>query len=80
LALSLIEILLIIPASLGNSLLHKISNYSLIDKRKSMGNLLILIFWIGCMIAINFWLFSDQIILLVSGKAYIGSFASLAQW
>jgi O-antigen/teichoic acid export membrane protein len=36
LSLSLIEILLIIPSSLGNSLLHKVSNYSLENKRKSL--------------------------------------------
>ncbi|HCY20341.1 TPA: hypothetical protein DIC40_00415 [Patescibacteria group bacterium] len=36
LALSLIEILLIIPSSLGNSLLHKISGYQLETKLKSM--------------------------------------------
>jgi O-antigen/teichoic acid export membrane protein len=78
LSLTLIEILLIIPSSLGNSLLHKVSGYSLIDKRKSMGNLLLLIFWIGGMIAINFWLFADQIILVVSWKAFLWSFASLA--
>lgn len=81
LSLSLIEILLIIPSSLGNSLLHKISAYSLINKRKSIGNLLLLIFWIGWIIAINFWLFADQVILVVSWKAFLGSFASLtARW
>jgi O-antigen/teichoic acid export membrane protein len=36
LALSLIEILLIIPQALGNSLLHKIATYTEINKRKSM--------------------------------------------
>lgn len=77
LALSLIEILLIIPSALGNSLLHKISSYSLIDKRKSIGNLLLLIFFIWGMIAINFWLFADQIILVVSWKAFLWSFTSL---
>lgn len=80
LSLSLIEILLIIPSSLGNSLLHKISNYSLINKRKSMGNLLLLIFWIGGLIAINFRLFADQIILVVSWKAFLWSFVSLTAW
>jgi len=81
LSLSLIEILLIIPSSLGNSLLHKISNYSLINKRKSIGNLLLLITWIGWLIAINFRLFADQIILVVSGKVFLGSFVSLtARW
>ena len=81
LSLTLIEILLIIPSSLGNSLLHKISAYSLINKRKSIGNLLLLIFWIGWLITINFWLFADQIILIVSWKAFLGSFAPLtARW
>jgi O-antigen/teichoic acid export membrane protein len=46
LSLTLIEILLIIPSSLGNSLLHKISSYSLINKRKSIGNLLLLMFFV----------------------------------
>ena len=78
LALSLIEILLIIPSSLWNSLLHKISNYSLLNKRKSIGNLLLLIFRIGGVLAINFWLFADKVILLVSDKSFIGSFASLS--
>lgn len=77
LSLSLIEILLIIPSALGNSLLHNISNYTLINKRTSMGNLLLLITWIGALIAINFWLFADQIILVVSGKAFLWTFASL---
>lgn len=78
LSLSLIEILLIIPSALGNSLLHKISSYTLVNKRKSIGNLLLLITRIGWMIAINFRLFADQIILVVSGKAFLWSFASLA--
>lgn len=77
LSLSLIEILLIIPSALGNSLLHKISNYSLINKRKSMGNLLLLIAWIWGVIAINFRLFADQIVLVVSGKEFLWTFVSL---
>lgn len=81
LSLTLIEILLIIPSALGNSLLHKISSYSLINKRKSIGNLLLLIFFIWWLIAVNFWLFADQIILVVSWKAFLGSFISLtARW
>jgi O-antigen/teichoic acid export membrane protein len=81
LSLTLIEILLIIPSSLGNSLLHKISNYSLVNKRKSIGNLLLLMFFIWWLIAINFWLFADQIILVISWKAFLWSFASLtARW
>ena len=81
LSLTLIEILLIIPSALGNSLLHKISSYSLVSKRKSIGNLLLLIFFIWWLIAVNFWLFADQIILVVSWKAFLWSFASLsARW
>lgn len=81
LSLTLIEILLIIPSSLGNSLLHKISSYSLINKRKSIGNLLLLMFFVWWLIAINFRIFADQIILVVSWKAFLWNFASLtARW
>jgi hypothetical protein len=71
--LSLIELLLIIPSALGNSLLHKIPNYPLQEKQKSLGNLLNLVIWIGGMIAINFWIFNSQIISLVSSDAFLGS-------
>jgi O-antigen/teichoic acid export membrane protein len=80
LSLSLIEILLIIPSALGNSLLHKISHYSLVSKRKSMGNLLVMMTWIWWIVALNFWIFSDWIIRVVSGKAFIWTFASLTTW
>jgi O-antigen/teichoic acid export membrane protein len=80
LALSLLEILLIIPSSLGNSLLHKIPTYSNLDKRKSMWNLLTLVGWIGWIIAINFWVFNRDVILFVSSRDFIGSWESLATW
>lgn len=80
LSLSLIEILLIIPSSLGNSLLHKISSYSILNKRRSIWNLLLMMFWIGWIIAINFWLFSNWIILVVSWKAFLWSFSSVRSW
>lgn len=81
LALSLIEILLIIPSSLGNSLLHKISSYTTEKKRKSMGNLMILMYWIWWIVAMNFWIFSDRIIKFVSWKEFIGTFTSLtSRW
>ena len=73
LSLSLIELLLIIPSALGNSLLHKIPNYPLQEKQKSLGNLLNLVIWIGGIIAINFWIFNSQIISLVSSDAFLGS-------
>lgn len=80
LALSLLEILLIIPSSLGNSLLHKIPTYSNLDKRKSMWNLLTLVGFIGWVIAINFWVFNRDVILFVSSKDFIWSRDSLATW
>lgn len=80
LSLSLIEILLIIPSSLGNSLLHKISSYSLVNKRKSIWNLLLLVFWIAWFIALNFWFFADKIILLVSDASFLWTFENLASW
>ena len=78
LALSLLEILLIIPSSLGNSLLHKIPTYSTLDKRKSMWNLLSLVAWIGWMIAIDFWVFNRDIILFVSSREFLWSRESLS--
>ena len=80
LALSLLEILLIIPSSLGNSLLHKIPTYSNLDKRKSMWNLLTLVWRIGWMIAIDFRVFNRDIILFVSSKDFIWSRESLSTW
>lgn len=77
LSLALIEILLIIPSSLGNSLLHKISGYSLTNKLKSMGNLMILIFWIGALITINFAVFPEYVIQIVSWKAFMWSFVGI---
>ena len=80
LALQLLEILLIIPSSLWNSLLHKIPTYSNLDKRKSMWNLLSLVSWIGWIIAIDFRVFNRDIILFVSSKDFLWSRDSLATW
>jgi hypothetical protein len=76
----LIEILLIIPSALGNSLLHKISSYTLAEKRLSLGNLLVLMYRIGGVIALNFWIFAEWIIRVVSGKAFLGSFTHINLW
>ncbi|MDR0607351.1 MAG: polysaccharide biosynthesis C-terminal domain-containing protein [Candidatus Peribacteria bacterium] len=78
LALSLIEILLIIPSSLGNSLLHKIPNYQLDHKKKSFGNLLTIVVRIGIIVAINFCVFDTQIIQIVSSSDFLGSRISLS--
>lgn len=80
LALSLLEILLIIPSSLWNSLLHKIPTYSTLDKRKCMGNLLTLVAWIWGIIAIDFWVFNRDVILFVSSGDFLWSWASYSQW
>ena len=80
LALSLLEILLIIPSSLWNSLLHKIPTYSNLDKRKSMWNLLSLVGFIWWLIAINFRVFNRDIILFVSSKDFIWGRDSLSSW
>jgi O-antigen/teichoic acid export membrane protein len=78
LALSLVEILLIIPSSLGNSLLHKIPNYSLENKRKSIGNLLIMVTAIALIIGINFMVFDREIIRFVSSREFLGTRETLA--
>ena len=71
LALALIEIFLIIPSALGNSLLHKVANYSTEDKRKSFGNFLQIIRRIGCVIALNLFIWSNDIIGIVWGESYL---------
>lgn len=77
LSLALIEILLIIPSSLWNSLLHKISAYSTNNKLKSMWNLMILIFWIGALVTINFVVFPEYVIQIVSWKEFMWSFSGI---
>jgi O-antigen/teichoic acid export membrane protein len=76
LALWLIEILLIIPSALGNSLLHKISSYNTKDKLKSLGSLMNLMIRIGTIIAINFRIFADMIIKITSNKNFMWSFGN----
>lgn len=77
LALSLIEILLIIPSSLGNSLLHKIPNYTELNKKKSLWNLMLLVGFLGLWIAMNFGLFASDIIPIVSSSEFLGSRSAL---
>ena len=64
-ALAFIEILLIIPTSLWNSMLHKITNYSTENKRRSFWNFMNLMFWIGGVLLINFLFFSDWFVKIV---------------
>lgn len=71
LALALLEIFLIVPSALGNSMLHKVAGYSLYHKRKSFGSFLSLIFWIGGVVFLNFLLFNKQLVLLISGPDFL---------
>lgn len=73
LSMTLVEILLIVPSSLGNSALHKISHKTDSEKRISIGNLLTLIWIVGGLIALNFYWFSSTIIEFVSGTKYLSS-------
>ena len=77
LGLQLIQILLIIPAAIANSLIHKISALSLELQKISFWHLLNLLILFGRICIANFFIFSTPIINLVSGKKYLtwaGSF------
>lgn len=78
--MGLIEILLIIPSALGNSLLHKIATYQEKHKLQSLGSLLNLMIWIGLLFAINFRIFADETILVVSNKSFMGTWDTFAHW
>jgi len=73
-ASALMEILLIVPSSLGNSIVHKVTAYSDELKRKSYGNLLIFVLWIGMVFLANFRVFDSNIIFLVSGREFLSEF------
>lgn len=73
-ASALMEILLIVPSSLGNSIVHKVTAYSDELKRKSYGSLFLFVLRIGMVFVANFWLFDSNIIYLVSGKEFLSEF------
>ncbi len=74
LALALVEIVLIIPTALGNSLLHKVGSYPKEQKSKVLGNFLAISVWIGLAIFLNYWLFAPLWIQIISGQKYLSSF------
>jgi len=77
LALAMVEILIIIPSALGNSMLHKVWWSKHFDKHKSFWNFMTLIFRIGGLVFVNFFLFNTEIITLIGTESYIGtSFAN----
>lgn len=73
-ASALMEILLIVPSSLGNSIVHKVTEYSDNLKRKSYGNLLVFVTRIGLVFVANFRLFDSNIIYLVSWSEFLSEF------
>jgi len=75
-ASALMEILLIVPSSLGNSIVHKVTAYSDEQKRKSYGSLLLFVLWLGMIFLANFWVFDSNIIYLVSGKQFLSQFVA----
>jgi O-antigen/teichoic acid export membrane protein len=70
---ALMEILLIVPSSLWNSIIPKVTAYTLEQTRKVFGNLLLFILWIGWIFFINFTVFRESIIAFVSGDAYLSA-------
>lgn len=75
-ASALMEILLIVPSSLGNSIVHKVTAYTDEQKRKSYGSLLLFVIRIGMIFVANFRVFDSNIIYLVSGKEFLSQFVS----
>lgn len=69
--LTLMEIFLIIPSALWNSLLHNVAWYTKENKAKSFGNLMTMVVWIWSIILINFVLFSKEIIYTISWMDFI---------
>lgn len=76
LSLSLIEILLIVPSALGNSLIHKVTHVSDEEKRKSFGALARIVTIIWSIIIVNFGIFASDIIHLIWGSKYLSTATS----
>lgn len=73
LALSLLEIMLIVPSALWNSLIHKTDHTNVQGSLASFSSLLQLVVWIWSIIVINFYMFSDFIIWFISWSKYLAS-------
>ena len=81
LSLQLIQILLIIPAALANSLIHGISWSSLTKQRKSFWHMINILIRFGRICISNFFVFSSSIISFVSWKEYLTSHSPFnTQW
>ncbi len=71
LALSFVEMLLIIPPSIANGVMHKSAHYSLQQKQASYGNLMVLMVRIAWLIGIVLTLYSQDIISIVAWSKYL---------
>lgn len=73
LALSLLEIMLIVPSALWNSLIHKTDHTNIQLSLSSFSSLLQLVVRIWIIIIVNFYMFSDVIIWFISWSKYLAS-------
>ena len=73
LSMSLIEILLIIPSSLWNSIIHKIAHYPIAEQLTTFGHLMLLNIWLWGVFFVNFLTFGRQIISLIAGDGYLNT-------
>ncbi len=71
LSLQLIQILLIIPSSIANSVLHRITSISPLGQKQAFGYLIAVVIWFGYLCLANFTIFASHIIYFVSGDKYI---------
>ncbi len=71
LALWLVEILLIVPSALWNSLIHKVSASTDEEKRTHFGHLCFLVTWIGALIVVLFFLFGPHLINFIWWVEYL---------
>lgn len=71
LALSLIEILLIIPSALWNSLMHDIWNIDVITKKKRFGSLMSIVTIVGLIVIANFFIFAPHIINFLGWEEFL---------
>lgn len=77
LALSLVEILLIVPSALGNSLIHDVSGTDWKSQKKRYSALLRLVTWIGWCVMIMCGLFAPHVINLMGWADYLTTLTSI---
>lgn len=69
--LTLIEVFLIIPSALWNSLLHNVAAYKKEERQKSFWNLMTLVVRVWSIILLNLSIFNNEIIYTISWADYI---------